>query len=184
MDYGGVIPVGSQAPTQLPAFPSVPNPSKTNPVLSPLRHTLFVEPPASCSLAQSSGTSQARACSEVSSARAESVRAIDRKMWILRVGGCRLSRGRPKNLGQLKHRVLTGCSPSSGTVQFAVLEGMWPLGMALSGAFPGLCHSRTRGSAEGRDGEELGARTVHTPSSCSGAGLPGRGDISKGFCQQ
>lgn len=52
--------------------------AKTNPILSPLRDTVFMEPPASGSLAQLPGTSQARACSEGSSARAESVRAIEK----------------------------------------------------------------------------------------------------------
>lgn len=118
MGSGGVTPVGSQAPTQLLAFPSVPNHSQTNPILSPEAHPVHG---ASCILQPGSvsGTSQARACSEVSSARAESVRAIDRKMWILGVDGCRLSRGWPKHLRQLKHRVQSGCSPSSGTVRSA-----------------------------------------------------------------
>ena len=51
--------------------------AKINPILSSLRDTLFMDPPASSSLAGSSGTSQAGACSEASSAEAESVRAID-----------------------------------------------------------------------------------------------------------
>lgn len=165
--------------------------AKTNPVLSPLRDTLFMEPPASSSLAQSSGTSQAGACSEMSSARAESVRAIERKMWILRVDRGRLSRGWPRHLGHLKHRVLSGCSHSSerahpgvsSSSSTAVPEGMWPLGMALSGAFPGLCHSRTRGRGQG-----MGRSWEHRPCtdrvSVSGAGLPRRGDILIEFGQQ
>lgn len=40
--------------------------AKINLILSPLRDTLFRDPPASGSLACSSGKSQARACSEVS----------------------------------------------------------------------------------------------------------------------
>lgn len=45
--------------------------AKINPILPPLRDTLFMEPPASGSPAHSSGTSQAGACSEASSAQAE-----------------------------------------------------------------------------------------------------------------
>lgn len=40
--------------------------AKINPILSPLRDTLFMDPPSSGSLAHSSGTSQAGACSEAS----------------------------------------------------------------------------------------------------------------------
>lgn len=173
--------------------------AKTNPILSPLRDTVFMEPPASGSLAQSPGTSQARACSEGSSARAESVRAIDRKMWILRVDTCGLSRGWPRHLRHLRHLqhcVLPGCSHSSSTARFsprdavavhppAVLEGMWPLGIALPGACPGSCHSGTRGCAEGRGWGAAGSTEPCTDTvTVSGAGLPGSRDILIGFCQQ
>lgn len=50
--------------------------AKINTISSPLRDTLITDLPATSSLACLSCTSQARACSEVSSAQAESVRAI------------------------------------------------------------------------------------------------------------
>lgn len=136
--------------------------AKTSPILPPLRDTLFMEPPASSSLAHLSGTSQARACSEVSSAGAESVRARDRKMQILRVGRCRLSQGWPKTLRHIKHRVLPGWGHSSSTARVpprgpavhpaAVLGGCGLSGwlcpepfLACAAAGAGLCRGQRWG---------------------------------------
>lgn len=134
--------------------------AKTNPILPPLRDTLFMEPPASSSLARLSGTSQARACSEVSSAGAESGRATERKMWILRADGCRLSRGWPQHLRHLKH---CGCSHSSSRAQLpardAVAHPAAVQGDVASGDGSVLVSPLCRGQGRGGAGSREGAHT-------------------------
>lgn len=127
--------------------------AKTDPILSPLRDTLLMGPPACSSLARSSRTSQARACSKLSSSRKHQSNRL--KYVDFQAGNMHAQLGWPQHphtaLCLLRWDAATAPAwpDSHPEMLISSVSGArgnvasWDPSARREAAFPGLCNSRT-----------------------------------------